>query len=95
MNKRLTKILQIYSFIFLFAVGIGMNALVNNSSDTSLPFVEDANATIELNQNTCPGYKQAKQDDELLVTMCNCSTQRAEGMVDCSDDGGPTDPGEN
>jgi len=92
MERRITRIIQIYIFVILFSFGIGLATIFNASEEKSFQIVEEANASISLTQSECDGYQQAKVSDDIIVTMCNCSTQRAEGQVVCGDGG--SDPGE-
>lgn len=46
MHNNLIKVFQIYSFIILFMVGVGINAYFFSGESFS-PFIDNANAKIE------------------------------------------------
>lgn len=75
-------------------VGVGINAYFFSGESFS-PFIDNANAKIELNDPKCPGFSEESEDTQYIITKCGCETARGEGLVHCDDDGGPTDPGED
>lgn len=86
MKEKIIKTLHIYAFALLFILGVGISAVINDSGVNAFPFVETANAGMTLEEGDCDGYKQARKDDVHILTMCNCTTQEAIGLVGCGED---------
>jgi len=81
--QNLKKSLLIYLFGALFIVGFNISSYISNSDTQIIQFTETANANLITEVSDCKGFKQGIVSDTRIITMCNCSTQRAKGEIAC------------